>query len=180
MSAKAFARISALAAVPMIVFSLMVLPAQADSELGGETACVSCHEDLYYLHDTGKWYCVTEAGTRCTDCHDGDPSALQEAAAHTGLVAYPVRDGDTSRCQGCHPNDYAAHVQEFARIAGISETIYVSVAYTPAHTASYQPARVEEPESAFRPWLLTGPLVVILLLGGTWALCRWIRGHYNP
>jgi hypothetical protein len=91
-----------------------------------------------------------------------------------------VLNGDMTKCQGCHPDDYAAHVQEFDRIAGISEPIRVSVAYTPAYAVPYRPAPVEEPAAAFYPWLLTGTLLLILLLGGMWLLSRWIRGHANP
>ena len=178
MSAKAFARISVLAAVPMLVLSLMVLPVQAESVLDAESACLSCHEDLYYLHDTGKWYCIAEAGTRCIDCHGGDPDAIREEAAHIGLIVHPVLNGDTSKCQHCHPDDYAAHVGEFARIAGISEPIYVSIAYAPAYPVSSRPAPVEERESALYPWMLTGSLILIFLLVGTWALSRWIWRRY--
>ena len=33
--------------------------------------CITCHEDLYFLHDTGNWYCLKESPMACVDCHGG-------------------------------------------------------------------------------------------------------------
>ena len=34
---------------------------------------MSCHEDLYFLHDTGKLFCLNEkTAMNCVGCHGGN------------------------------------------------------------------------------------------------------------
>lgn len=84
-----------------------------------ESGCISCHENLYYLHDTGKWFCLCAEQMTCTCCHGGDPQSLNEDTAHTGMVLYPTRN-EAGTCQQCHPQDYDARVEHFSKIAGVS------------------------------------------------------------
>ena len=104
-------------------------PAQAQGTVlaaSGSSSCLRCHENRYYNYDTGNHYCLTVASTRCVDCHAGDPEALQEEAAHAGLVSYPIINGDISRCESCHSEDAQAHVDTFAALAGYSPIVHVA------------------------------------------------------
>lgn len=47
----------------------------------------------------------------CVDCHDGDQTAAEKEAAHTGLISRPSEGADNV-CQDCHPN--VAEVYETA------------------------------------------------------------------
>jgi hypothetical protein len=94
---------------------------------------LSCHEDLYYLHDTGKWYCITEHADRCTNCHDG-----QEPA----------------------PNQEEARLAQFASLGGF-KTIHETVSYVPAvsvETGLAEPAGTSRLVEAL-PWAIGGIFV---------------------
>lgn len=129
-------------------------------------ACLSCHENLYYNYDTGKHYCLTEAATRCVDCHAGDPQALDEETAHAGLVVHPILNGDISRCQTCHPQDAQEHVDTFAELAGYSAVV---------HVADQVPSSALPEEEVSQPLLdmktVTGLVVILSVVAGLLVLC---------
>ena len=95
--------------------------AQAGVDLTTESndSCIKCHEDLYFLHDTGKWYCVSKAPMSCTGCHGGNGKAIDKEQAHTNRAAHPIINGDVSRCQQCHPEQCDERVEIFKKEAGI-------------------------------------------------------------
>ena len=142
-----------------------------------EPACNSCHDNLYYLYDRGKAYCVYQARTRCVDCHNGDPTALDKATAHTNLVAWPVRAGDYSKCQSCHPQDTEARVKKFAAIAGFSSAADVQpVAYkfTPSPVSSAFPNISEDEGLSWQAKILIS-LSAVLLLAGALVFSRFFH-----
>lgn len=93
--------------------------------------CISCHEDLYFLHDTGNWFCLKESPMSCVNCHGGDPLAKTKDLAHVNRAAHPVVNEDISKCQECHPNECAERIQIFDQTAGI-EDVLVAIPYQPA------------------------------------------------
>ena len=93
--------------------------------------CINCHIDLYFLHDTGNWYCLKESPMSCVDCHGGNPSATAQEQAHLDRAAHPILNDDISKCQECHPEECAEHVKLFDQTAGISQVL-VAAPYTPA------------------------------------------------
>jgi hypothetical protein len=109
-------------------------PAHAQSvpANGSEDKCMSCHENLYFLHDTGNWFCLRESPMRCVDCHSGDPEAVTQEKAHSNRAAHPVINEDVSKCQECHPEECAERVELFDQTAGISQ-VRVAAPYTPIH-----------------------------------------------
>ena len=173
MSTQKLARWFVLAIMAVTSLSLWVIPAYArpNSRLERST-CLKCHEDLYYLYDIGKWYCVSEAGARCVDCHGGNPATMDKTSSHTDLVAYPVMNGDATKCKECHPQDYDAHVRKFDQIAGLNPMVHVAVAYTPAPISATDSAAVQIPVTRTNsPYNLEvgGAAALILLAGGV----RW-------
>ncbi len=122
--------------------------------------CIVCHEKLYYLHDTGKYFCINEASQRCADCHDGDPAATDKEAAHNGRSAHPVVNGDISKCQECHPADCDTYIEKFSQVAGIKP---VFVAMKPV-LLSGQPAKITIAKSISAPDALT--VLIPILAGG--------------
>ncbi len=92
-------------------------PAQVDDG----SKCVTCHEDLYYLHDTGKAFCLHGVPMSCVDCHGGDPTAVTKEAAHFDRSAHPIINEDDKKCYECHPAEAAERVQTFETLAGVSE-----------------------------------------------------------
>jgi hypothetical protein len=98
---------------------------RADPTTESNDNCIKCHEDLYFLHDTGKWYCVSEAPMSCTGCHGGNGNVIDKEQAHTNRAAHPIVNGDVSKCQQCHPEQCDERVQIFKEEAGIP---YIRVA----------------------------------------------------
>ena len=99
------------------------------------SSCINCHEDQYYLHDTGSWYCLNETKVGCPECHRGHRDMVNKECAHEGLIANPLVN-DAAVCQGCHPDDYQARVQNYASIAGIRPTPHHHLSYTPSTSIS--------------------------------------------
>jgi hypothetical protein len=97
--------------------------AQEPTPVVDHGTCIKCHEDLYFLHDTGNWFCLRESPMRCVDCHDGDPTSLNKEEAHANRQAHPVLNEDISKCQECHPEKCDEHVAKFDQVAGISKVL---------------------------------------------------------
>jgi hypothetical protein len=125
-------------------------------------SCLSCHEDLYYLHDTGKYYCITEHKDRCVNCHEGDASVMNKEESHLGLLAHPQKD-DGAKCQECHAEDTQAHLATFAAQGGYKAVIE-SEPYTPSSAAEAGLPETSEPNLMEKlPWLAGG-----VVLFGFW------------
>jgi hypothetical protein len=160
----------------------IVFPAYAaDVAPPEKESCVACHEDYYYLHDTGKWFCLCTEKMRCTCCHGGDPAAEQAAIAHKDMVLYPaLKDG--AICQECHTQDFQSRLAQFASVAGMSQFQPREFIYTPVEPAAEStvfqsiflfPSRLRE------PWRLVGiSLTLLLLLGSlTFVFFHWRNNH---
>lgn len=76
-------QISSMLVLPVLITALIFIPLSTPTVVSADAPaptpvqgnCIACHEDLYFLHDTGKWYCLKESPMSCVDCHGGDPSA---------------------------------------------------------------------------------------------------------
>lgn len=171
---KNYLSLSFLFAILLITAGLLlqVRPVQASAEPvagSGDSSCLTCHEDRYYQHDTGNYYCLTEAASRCVDCHAGNPDAADEKTAHAGLIIHPILNGDISRCETCHGADAQAHVDIFAARAGFSESVLVA-ATAPA-PASSQTAPVEPSQITLDQETITALSVVATLIAGLFFFC---------
>jgi len=112
------------------------LPVSAAQETAPvSNSCLSCHEDLYYLHDLGKFYCITTHADRCAGCHEGNANAIKTETAHAGLINHPQANNGT-RCQECHaPRVAQTRLFKFASVGGFDSVIQAN-AYTPFGEAS--------------------------------------------
>jgi len=127
-----------------------VTPARAQEALPSErSTCRICHENRYYLYDTGQWYCLCGKQRTCTDCHFGVDDAWDIEIAHESLVVNPI-EHDATVCQDCHLEDAQDYIAKFAVVAGIdlnATPIPTPTAFVPPtlaageelHTASLQP-----------------------------------------
>lgn len=106
--------------------------AQSPHQDGSENNCMNCHENLYFLHDTGNWFCIRESPMMCVDCHGGDPEAITAETAHLHRAAHPIINEDVSKCQECHPEECYERVDIFDQTAGISQVLVAE-----PHTAAY-------------------------------------------
>ncbi len=129
--------------------------------------CINCHENLYFLHDTGKWFCIKESPMQCIDCHGGDPSAITQEEAHANRKAHPIINEDVTKCQECHPEECDRRVIKFDQQAGISK-ILIAESYQPMPiTISEQPLAepVNQPvESA--SWISAMEIIVLIVIVG--------------
>lgn len=105
--------------------------AQSAEQSDGDNQCLVCHENLYYLYDTGKWYCLNESPMACSHCHGGDPDTFLKEDAHLSRAAHPVINENDKKCYECHPATAESHLDEFRRVAGISQ-VKVAIPYLPA------------------------------------------------
>lgn len=160
---KMFILISLLIGVTLAL-ALFANPAfaQARAPLQSEdgSKCITCHENLYYLHDTGKAYCLKDAPMACVDCHGGDPTAVTQEAAHFKRAAHPVINEDHKKCYECHPAEAVTRLDKFRQIAGISE-IQVAAPYQPAAL----PVTTFPPETADE-WVLGFETIPLFLVAG--------------
>jgi hypothetical protein len=119
----------------MIVTIFFHTPVRAQSISTDENNCTTCHEDLYFLHDTGNWFCLRESPMNCVDCHGGNPEAVIQETSHLNRAAHPVINEDVSKCQECHPAECDKRVELFDQMAGIGQ-VQVAAPYTPAHSVT--------------------------------------------
>ncbi len=151
--------------------------AKAEGDLPpADTPCKNCHETLYYLYDTGRWYCQCAMRSNCTSCHGGDASQTNDDLAHAGMVANPATD-NPAVCQSCHPQDYAEKIEKFLAVSGVHATkikpptLQLSALAEPAPASKLAIPPQRPPE--FQPWRAAGVLAGILVVAGIcFAICR--------
>jgi hypothetical protein len=127
------------------------------------SSCLTCHEDLYYLHDTGKSYCITVHKDRCVNCHEGNPVVLNKVQSHLGLIAHPQKNNG-EKCQECHAQDAQAHLATFASMGGYKPVVE-AVSYAPSRAALVGFPEMLEPNQLAEklPWVLGA-----VILFGLW------------
>jgi hypothetical protein len=152
--------------------------AQEPEPQAGGTNCAACHENLYYLHDTGKWHCLCDATPTCVHCHGGQPEAVEAGLAHEGMVVNPLQE-NAATCRQCHCADCQQHVNEFIAVAGGTVTegrgqVYPasppkSVSASITHAAYHLPARLQQ------PWRLAavGGAAAGLIALSVYGFCCW-------
>ena len=101
-------------------FSLLIF-APASAQCGSQaSSCKNCHEvqaKMPVNSDGTDWHSAHAFGDFCQICHAGNSQSLDEAEAHTGMVA-PLADIKAS-CQQCHPNDLQELAQIYATTLGV-------------------------------------------------------------
>lgn len=125
--------------------------------------CITCHENLYFLHDTGNWFCLRESPMTCVNCHDGDPLATTKELAHANRAAHPVINEDISKCQECHPEECTERMQIFDQTAGISE-VKVAMPYTPHIPLELLSVTPIQSWDKFNVWINFWEILPVLLL----------------
>ena len=154
----------------LLLLSLLVTTpayAQTPTQQVDNGTCITCHEDLYFLHDTGNWFCIRDSPMPCVACHGGDPTATTQESAHYDRSAHPIVNEDISRCQECHVDDdeCCECITKFDSAAGLSQVNLVSpasVSSVPDSTLGL-PA-VEEPEPV--KWILILEILPLVILAG--------------
>jgi len=174
-------KISLVCVITLMVIVLMgamdFSMAAAQSEVPApESTCATCHENLYVLHDTGKWYCSCKRRADCTVCHAGQVDTFDEDLAHQGLIVHPIQDNPAA-CQSCHGDDYPAYIQRFCQIAGVSQPSKPGTTFAPA--ALFIEAPVQQSGAlvlvgkSYKAWQLIGlGMLAGLLLGVFLFGCR--------
>jgi hypothetical protein len=177
---------SARIALMGVVITIMTLAtsshvyAQESPPLPENGTCASCHEELYFLHDTGNWFCIREAPMRCVDCHGGNPYAFKQEEAHANRMAHPIINEDVSKCQECHPAECDERVVKFESVAGISDVL-VAVPYqtrptlSPELSLDTQPSEVVE----YPGWVSAREVLALALIAGLALIIYFIRKTHH-
>lgn len=144
-----------------------------------QETCISCHEDLYFLYDTGKWYCLRDAPMSCSDCHGGDPTAVTQVKAHLQRTVHPIINDDITKCYECHPQQGVERAQMFGDVAGI-KPVAVFAAYAPmiiVAEESVLPVTGVMRNSASHRWWIG--VVVIALVSMVLIISGIIEAHHR-
>ena len=143
----------------VMLAAIFSLPTQASAQTTGtpDNTCLTCHADLYYLHDTGCWYCMTPVHKdRCTDCHEGNPTTMKMQESHLGMLPHP-QENNGAKCLECHEQaELPTRLTTFDANSGF-DVVLKAEAYTPA----------AEVESGFPEVAEINPLV---------ANWKWLAG----
>lgn len=145
--------------------------------------CIKCHEDLYFQHDTGNWFCLRESPMRCVDCHGGNPAAITQENAHYDRSAHPIINEDISKCRECHTDEdeCCECVSKFDQLAGLKQVKLVSpvsLSSTPVLSSGLPAIDEQEPVD----WWLTLeilPLVLIVSLALSIFILHNVRQSQN-
>lgn len=151
---------------------------QPASTSGVENGCIHCHENLYFLHDTGKWFCLRESPMTCTDCHGGNPNAITKELAHANRASHPVINEDVSKCQECHSEKCDERVNMFAQSAGIN-TVLVAAPYTPALTTENTDVFTVELQQESSIWINAWEFLPIILVAGIAVLIHLLYHRHQ-
>jgi hypothetical protein len=157
-----------LATLIFVVAVLIGLPERASAAPSFDeitNSCLTCHEDLYYLHDSGKYYCVTEQKDRCVNCHAGSENLIIKEQAHFGLIVHP-QENEGMKCQECHSEDVQARLDTFATLGGYS-TLIIAETYTPPVAIEVGFPDVPKPNSIVENGLFSVGAIVIF---GFWLI----------
>jgi hypothetical protein len=156
----------------VLAITLASFPSQVQArnplQASDGSQCITCHEDLYYLHDTGKAYCLKDSPMTCVDCHGGNPTALTKEEAHFNRSAHPVINEDGKKCYECHPAEADTRLEEFRQVAGISE-IKLAATCEPANvpgTAGFLESQSEQwtpTPQAMALFVVVGMMLVIFI-----------------
>lgn len=146
--------------VMAVMFSRPV-SASATGQTGTiDNSCLTCHEDLYYLHDTGSLYCITDHAERCVNCHEGNPTTVKKEESHVGLILHP-QENNGAKCQECHTvQDAQARLTQFAA-ADAFDTVITPESYTPNQAAVLGFQQGEKTNPIITNWMwITGAFVM--------------------
>ena len=163
---KIFTIVLAIGGLCAILLGSFAQPALAqDQPPEKDLTCFNCHQNLYALHDTGKWYCMCGTKARCSFCHGGVVGEVDMDAAHEGVIANPVRD-NAAVCQSCHPQDYEEHVAKFIALGGISPTPLPEPTYNPPSGAYSKALTAPLHQTPVPAWRWVGLTLASLALVG--------------
>lgn len=149
-----------LATLFLVLLAVMSMPegasAAPSTDEVSNNSCLSCHENQYYLHDTGCWYCLTAHKDRCAGCHEGNPATFKAEDAHLGMILHP-QENNGKKCLDCHTaEDAHMRLVEFESIKGFDAVIR-PVSYVPAETAAVGFPEIAEPSPLKNlPWMVGG------------------------
>ena len=100
---------------------MLAIPQPVSAQCGSQaSSCKNCHETQGQdpvNNDGTDWHSQHSFGDFCYLCHAGNNQAMDETAAHTGLVD-PLSDIAAS-CQSCHPTDTMDLAQVYATTLGV-------------------------------------------------------------
>jgi len=131
----------------VVLAAIFSLPVQASAQTAGasDNSCLTCHEDLYYLHDSGCSYCMTPAHRdRCVDCHESNPTTMKVELSHLGMLPHPQENGGM-KCLECHKQEDLAGVLNTFDANGGFDVVIRAESHAPAVVAESGFPEVAEP-----------------------------------
>ena len=157
--------ISAVALTLLISAFIGLAPANAQGDPPPEECqCKKCHDEQYYLYDSGKWYCLCKAPMTCVHCHGGDGQQTNANLAHKGMIANPFQN-NAAICHNCHKEETQMHVDKFVEKAGVKSMPIAREDQPKFRTAEPQPFPDTAPRVfGFWEWFSVALLSAILVM----------------
>lgn len=122
MGRTSHARVLSVLILSLSVVAIVVLawPRTATAQCGSSaSSCKNCHEvqGVDPVNSEGEWHTAHAFGDFCEFCHAGNVQAMEQEAAHVGLV-HPLQDVNAS-CLSCHPDNTQEKAQLYAVALGV-------------------------------------------------------------
>jgi hypothetical protein len=136
----------------LVVSGIALITAQpVEAQCGSQaSSCKNCHETQGQdpvNADGTAWHQSHAFGDFCYICHSGNNQAMDETAAHAGMVD-PMSDIQAA-CAQCHPNDLQARADVYASELGVVASLGSAPTAQPSPTpAPAAPAEVAEAAAA--------------------------------
>jgi hypothetical protein len=158
--------------VSLVLLSVLILsfPSVALAQCGTpeKSTCLTCHARQDPVLDKGEWHVVHASKDLCINCHGGNGTSKDAAAAHQGMTTNPLSDVYTD-CHSCHPDDYSVRAQRFASTLGVTTGSCATPTAVPAAPVTYHPLIVQSVPAANAVHMPSAPSMIfgasVLVLG---------------
>ena len=171
-----------LSAVALIWCGVATSRVLADCGTPPRSSCISCHSADGHAEIMGEWNSVHLDQDMCINCHGGNGSAMDEDAAHEGVLAQPLSDIYTD-CHSCHPADYIARSDQLAAALNVTPDCNATPTAFAAHSGSGGPHTGSITTSSGGTGVLSSWKPIMLITSALACLTffllglEWLDGH---
>jgi hypothetical protein len=155
---------------------LSIQPAHAQCGTQEKSTCFTCHARQDPVQEQGEWHVVHAGKDLCINCHGGNGTSKDAAAAHQGMTTNPLSDVYTD-CHSCHPDDYSMRAQRFANTLGVKVGSCATPTPVAAMAVSYNSLVIQPVPAANavqRPSMPSMIFGASVLLFGIWLVVTLI------
>jgi hypothetical protein len=141
---------------------------------------IKSHEDLYFMHDAGNWFCIRKSPMWRVGCHGGDPSSIKKEGAHAIRKVHPVLNKDIPKVQECYPEECEGRVVKFDKVTGNSEVLLAIPYQTKPVHAAEEPlvAAIAKPDE-YPAWISAMEIIALVLITGLALIIYFVHKKHH-